>query len=748
MRLWSFRFAVLVSLSVCAATLTGTSATAVSAAQRSLLASAQHAAQAGIWGNAEEVPGTASLNGDGHAAVDSISCSSPGNCSAGGYYIDSSAHDQVFVVDETGGVWGTAEELPGLGTLNTGGYAALTSISCSSPGNCSAGGYYTLPSAAYEAFVADETGGVWGNAEEVPGSATIGTGYYAAVSALSCSSAGNCSAGGSYTSTAAHYQAFVVNEVGGTWGDAAAVASLPTLNAGNSANVDSLSCPSNGNCSAGGGYKDSSGHVQLYVVDETGGTWGDAAEVPGSATLNAGGSATLSAISCASAGNCSAVGSYKDSSGHTQVYVVGESSGTWGDTAEVPGTATLNAGGMANLYSVSCASAGNCSAGGYYDDSSGKIDAFVADENGGSWGSAEVVPGSATLAAGGLASLTSISCPSAGNCSAGGYYADASGNSQVFVVNEAGGTWGNAGEVPGSATLNADGSAEVTSVSCSSAGSCSAGGYYKDGSAHLQAFVVDYTPSPTVTGLSPASGPAHGGTVVTVSGTNFAGTTAVDFGTKAGMKMSVVNADTLKVTAPAGTGTVNVTVTTRGGSSGVSTKDRFSYFNPPTVTRLSPASGPARGGSIVTISGTNLVGASAVHFGAKTGAHLTVVNPDTVKVTAPAGTGTVNVTVTTPGGTSAVSTKDRFSYLNPPTVTKLSPASGSPHGGAVIIVYGTHLTGASAVHFGTKAGTHVTVVNADALKVTTPAGTGTVNVTVTTPGGTSAVSTKDRYSYT
>jgi hypothetical protein len=169
------------------------------------------------------------------------------------------------------------------------------------------------------------------------------------------------------------------------------------------------------------------------VVKETGGTWGTAQEVPGSATLNAGGNARLYSVSCASAGNCAAGGFYTDSSGNTQAFVVKETGGTWGTAQEVPGSATLNAGGSAAVDSVSCASAGNCAAAGRYNDSSGNTQAFVVKETGGTWGTAQEVPGSATLNAGGDAVASSVSCTSAGYCAAGGFYTDSSGNGQVFV---------------------------------------------------------------------------------------------------------------------------------------------------------------------------------------------------------------------------------------------------------------------------------------------------------------------------
>jgi hypothetical protein len=86
-----------------------------------------------------------------------------------------------------------------------------------------------------------------------------------------------------------------------------------------------------------------------------------------------------------------------------------------------------------------------------------------------------------------------VSCASAGNCGAGGDYADSSGNRQAFVVSEVNGTWHAATEVPGTAALNKGGEAIVYSVSCAAASSCSAVGRYTDAAGHVQAFVVNKT---------------------------------------------------------------------------------------------------------------------------------------------------------------------------------------------------------------------------------------------------------------
>ena len=339
----------------------------------------------------------------------------------------------------------------------------------------------------------DASGGTWGTAEEVPGTAALNVGPTTSFISVSCASAGNCSAGGDYTDSSGHQQAFVVSQVGGTWSTAEEVRGTAALNAGGFAQIDSVSCAAAGNCSAGGLYTDSTGHVQAFVVSQAAGAWGKAKEIPGTATLNAGGYAQVTSVSCAAAGSCSAGGYYANGADHDQVFVVSQAGGAWGRAKEVPGTATLNAGGYAQLTSVSCTAAGSCSAGGFYTGGADHDQAFVVSQAAGAWGKAKEVPGTATLNAGGNAQLVSVSCAAAGDCSAGGLYADSSGLSQAFVVSQAGGVWGQAEEVPGTAALNGGGHAGVYSLSCASAGNCSAGGTYQDGSGHYQTFVVSQT---------------------------------------------------------------------------------------------------------------------------------------------------------------------------------------------------------------------------------------------------------------
>jgi hypothetical protein len=240
------------------------------------------------------------------------------------------------------------------------------------------------------------------------------------------------------TDRSGHQQAFTVTETGGTWGTAQQVPGLAALNAGGSAELYAVSCASAGHCTAAGAYTDSSGHFYGFTVTQNKGRWGTAERIR-SAAVNAGGQAApgFGSLSCAPAGRCSVGGSYTDRSGHEQAFVVSQQSG-WGSAEPVPGAAALNAGGEALIASLSCGAAGNCGVGGFYTDRSGHWQAFVASQAHGAWGTAQQVPGTAALSAGHGAATYAVSCASAGHCSAGGfYYTDSSGrHQQAFVVGE------------------------------------------------------------------------------------------------------------------------------------------------------------------------------------------------------------------------------------------------------------------------------------------------------------------------
>ncbi|UUU24946.1 IPT/TIG domain-containing protein [Streptomyces sp. DSM 40750] len=149
---------------------------------------------------------------------------------------------------------------------------------------------------------------------------------------------------------------------------------------------------------------------------------------------------------------------------------------------------------------------------------------------------------------------------------------------------------------------------------------------------------------------------------------------------------------------------------------------------------ISPNQGSTGGGTLVTITGTNLSNTSAVTFGSKPATSVTNVSPTQVTAVSPSGTGTVGVTVTTPGGSS---NPVSFFYVGAPFKSSLGTVSGPLAGGNTITVNGTGLSTATSVSFGGVTAAP-TVVSDSSLSVTVPAGAaaGPVSVSVTTAGGT------------
>jgi hypothetical protein len=211
------------------------------------------------------------------------------------------------------------------------------------------------------------------------------------------------------------------------------------------------------------------------------------------------------------------------------------------------------------------------------------------------------------------------------------------------------------------------------------------------------------------------------------------GATAVKFGANNATSFTIVSGTSITAVSPPGTGIVDVTVTSPRGTSPTSLADQFSYL--PTVKKVTPNSGSEAGGTKVTIAGSNLTGATEVKFGASAATNVTVKSATSMTAVSPPGVGVVDVTVTTPGGTSAITTADHYTYVPPPTVTSVSPNSGPKTGGTIVTVTGTKFaigTTATTFLFGTAKGTSVNCVSTTECTVVAPAhAVGTVDVKAT-----------------
>jgi hypothetical protein len=154
---------------------------------------------------------------------------------------------------------------------------------------------------------------------------------------------------------------------------------------------------------------------------------------------------------------------------------------------------------------------------------------------------------------------------------------------------------------------------------------------------------------------------------VTISGTHLATAAVVNFGSTPAPHMKVVSDSEIEVTTPAhAAGTVGVTVTALAGTSAVeSVTQQFRFATFPAITAVSPPSGPAAGGTLVTISGTGFkgVGIIAVDFGAAYTNTFTIVSDSEITVKSPVhAAGAVDVTLYMDVGTTVKSAADIFTY--------------------------------------------------------------------------------------
>jgi fibronectin type 3 domain-containing protein len=152
------------------------------------------------------------------------------------------------------------------------------------------------------------------------------------------------------------------------------------------------------------------------------------------------------------------------------------------------------------------------------------------------------------------------------------------------------------------------------------------------------------------------------------------------------------------------------------------------------VSGVSPNSGSTAGGTAVTITGTNFLSGATVTFGGTAATNVVVVSATEITASTPAaGAGAVTVTVTVNGQSGSLASG--FTYVVIPTVSGVSPNTGSTAGGTAVTITGTNFAAGATVTFGGTAATNVVVVSATEITATTPAGgAGAVTVTVTVNG--------------
>lgn len=394
--------------------------------------------------------------------------------------------------------WTSAALLPGVAVLNVGGQASAQEVACPTGTSCVAVGTFRDAHGFTQGFVATMKDGTWQPAVAVPGLASLNVGGSAGFADVACSSAGNCSATGTYTNKSKRGEAFVVNELAGRWHDAEPVPGVATLQGKYTRQLSSfgtvtcvpgtkLDCELGGSISALSSYY-ANGASQAVVDSEKNGVWGTAAVLPWPAGEGSWSNVSwVGALSCPLAGDCTTVVNVGASTYSYQgTFIDTETNYKWSRVAEVPGLTKFNeiAESQDQLwgYSLACPSLGNCVAVGAFHDF---WVPFTATETSKRWGTAAAI----SVPADQYSQALAVSCASVSRCSLVGLTQSPDGdNEYIFESDEVSGHWTAGVDIPGLATLGND--PTVSGFSCDAADTCVLAGSYFDESGGEHPYVA------------------------------------------------------------------------------------------------------------------------------------------------------------------------------------------------------------------------------------------------------------------
>jgi hypothetical protein len=249
---------------------------------------------------------------------------------------------------------------------------------------------------------------------------------------------------------------------------------------------------------------------------------------------------------------------------------------------------------------------------------------------------------------------------------------------------------------------------------------------------------------PSITSVTPNSGPTSGGTEVSIAGSDFETEARVSFGGIPAATVVFTSSTALTATTSAhAAGVVDVVVTNPEENLSGTLPNGFTYSdnttNAPTVAQISPSSGTTAGGTAVTLSGMGFQNGASVTIGGTPATAVSINSSTSVTATTPAHTaGAADVVVTNPDNQSGT-LSGGYTYTVPapapaPTITAISPNSGKVIGGTVITITGSGFQNGAAVSFGGLQATSVNVTSPTSINATTPAhSAGVVDVVVTNP---------------
>ncbi len=476
-----------------------------------------------------EAPLPANTAADPSPTYVSVACASSAACAAVGDYFDTSSTSRGLIDTLSGGAW-SATEVPLPANANTSHAATPNQVVCPSAGACTAVGSYldnSTPSGQSRAFIDTLSGGIW-SATEAPLPANTSTTPAAVLNSVACNSSGACTAVGTYDDALGNTQGLIDILSGGVWTPTEAQLPVNAALTGQVASLDSVACAAAGACTVVGSYTDTSTDTQGLIDTLSGGVWtpGEAA-LPSNAAADP--SVSFTSVACPSTGACAAIGDYLDSVAHDHNLIETLSGGTWSDI-EAPLPANAAADPHPVVSGLACDAAGSCTAVGDYIDNSSPMgfqQGVIDTLSGGTWSAVQApLPSNHAVPTGfpfahPFNSLTTVTCPSAGTCTAVGLYADnqtPTGEDQPLVDALSGGIWSPVeAPLPANATSSSQASI-LDAVACASATVCAAVGEY-DTSGSRQGLIESIgisSPPPScpggfaITTASPLPSATHG----------------------------------------------------------------------------------------------------------------------------------------------------------------------------------------------------------------------------------------------
>ena len=609
-------------------------------------------------------------------------------------------------------------------------HSAMSAISCPTSTTCVAGGYVypTSNPSSQVATIVEMNNGSWGAPISINFPSSAGE-RESLISYLQCPSTGNCSAAGIYYAPncpswngGLPHCPFVVNEVAGTWGTA-----IPLTDVVGQWSTYGFSCATAGNCVLVGNDSGASGSsvgsgFRAIAYFEHNGTWGSLqpmANFPSYSSngsqvdTNGGNSAIASSVGCSSSGACAMGGWSTGSDGNMYAWVlnfsVSISAGSFAQlVASSPFDTTLEdvPGSILALPTIACDPSGNCMAVVTFETNNAPPDnTFVTTSApNGSWSTPISPLGS--YSANGYGGYD-VTCPATGSCTLVG--SDESNGSSVLAATSSNGTTATGDWTQSqlfSSSFPVFSFSDLYHLSCWAAGSCqfaysTVNVTTQNGDPH--AFTTTET-NGTWGSSSPLNPPSSQWPGIWVNGNSCASDAVCNI-----------------------SGSLGLTTTYSGGNAMV--------LGSRSITSIAPGTSSPSGGGTLTITGTNLSAPMTVTIGGVACANVTIVSSTTATCVIPAGApGAANVVVTSPGGNITI--PHGLAYLAAPSISKVSPATGSTLGGTKVSISGSGFATGTTVSIGSVHCKSVRIVSATTLTCITPKGTaGKASVIVTTPVG-------------